>query len=202
MDIEEIAEKIAEREQEEKQEDQLHNRVAIYIGIVAILLAITGLGGNNATKDYMGANISAADVYAHYQAKSIRETVYALTAEELSALLASRPDLPEQSRADLAARIERLKAATAHYESDPEHGDGKKELLAKAQAFEKRRDIAQERDPYFDYAEALLQISILLASVSLVAKARVVLWASFVLAALGTLLMINAFTLLVNIPFL
>ena len=40
------------------------------------------------------------------------------------------------------------------------------------QAMEKERDVAARRDPYFDYAEALLQIAIVLASVSVITAMR------------------------------
>ena len=58
------------------------------------------------------------------------------------------------------------------YESDPKTGQGKKELLAKAREWEKQRDRAAERDPNFDFAEALFQIAIVLGSVSIVAVSR------------------------------
>jgi hypothetical protein len=59
-----------------------------------------------------------------------------------------------------------------------------------------------KQDPYFDYAEALLQIAIVLISVSLVAE---VVWLAFMgggLGLIGALLMINGFTLLVEVPWL
>jgi len=40
---------------------------AIYLGIIAMLLAITSLGGSNATKVMLNANIQASDIYGYYQ---------------------------------------------------------------------------------------------------------------------------------------
>ena len=88
----------------------------------------------------------------------------------------------------------------ARYESEPETNEGKKELIQRAKQHEALRDHALKQDPYFDYAEALLQIAIVLISVAIVAD---LVWLSFVggaLGLLGTLLMLNGFTLLVEIP--
>ena len=63
---------------------------AIYLGIIAMLLAITSLGGSNATKVMLSANIQASDTYGFYQSRNIRQTIYQVTAEELEAQL-SRP---------------------------------------------------------------------------------------------------------------
>jgi hypothetical protein len=88
----------------------------------------------------------------------------------------------------------------ARYDSEPDTNEGKKELIARAKQHEALRDHALKQDPYFDYAEALLQIAIVLISVAIVAD---LVWLSFVggaLGILGTLLMVNGYLLLVNIP--
>jgi hypothetical protein len=173
----------------------------IYLGIVAMLLAITALGGSNATKTMLNSNIQASDLYAYYQAKNIRQTAYQLTAEQLDSELLATPDIPEAARAKIQDRIQRYRERVDRYESDPAAGDGKKELLAKAKEWEARRDHAAERDPNFDFAAALFQIAIVLGSVSIVAASRSLLKLSALLAAAGTLLMINGYFLLVHLPF-
>jgi hypothetical protein len=200
----EIAEKI------HGEEHEVHSAAAdatfrkftgIYLGIIAMLLAITALGGSNATKTMLSANIQASDTYGYYQAKNIRQTVYQLTAEQLDSELLAMPDMPEAARIKIEDRIKRYRERVDRYESDPSTGDGKKELLAKAQEFEARRDHAAERDPNFDFAEALFQIAIVLGSVSIVAASRPLVHLSGILAIAGTLLMINGYFLLVHLPF-
>ena len=78
----------------------------------------------------------------------------------------------------------------------------KKEIEPKAKAAEAERDRNQSKDPYFDYAEVLLQISIVCSSIAILSSQRPMFWFSTVLAFCGTLLMINGFTLLVRLPFL
>ena len=200
----EIAERIhAHHEEAHRAEADANFRklTGIYLGIVAMLLAITALGGSNATKTMLNSNIQASDIYGYYQAKNIRQTVYQLTAEQLDAELLALPDMPETARAKIQDRIKRYRERVDRYESDPATGDGKKELLAKAKEWEARRDHAAERDPNFDFAEALFQIAIVLGSVSIVAASRSLVRLSAVLAAAGTLLMINGYFLLVHLPF-
>jgi hypothetical protein len=200
----EIAERIhAHHEEAHNAEADANFRrlTGIYLGIVAMLLAIAALGGSNATKTMLNSNIQASDIYGYYQAKNIRQTVYQLTAEQLDSELLALPDIPEAARAKIQDRIQRYRERVDRYESDPATGDGKKELLAKAKEWEARRDHAAERDPNFDFAEALFQIAIVLGSVSIVAASRSLVKLSAVLAITGTLLMVNGYFLFVPLPF-
>jgi hypothetical protein len=174
---------------------------AIYLGVIAMLLAITSLGGSNATKVMLSANIQASDTYGFYQSRNIRQTIYQITAEELEAQLLAQPDMPETAKAKIEAAIKRYQGRVERYESDPSTGEGKKELLAKAKEWEAKRDHAAERDPNFDFAAALFQIAIVIGSVSIVAASRSLIKLSGGLAVVASLLMINGFFLIVHLPF-
>jgi hypothetical protein len=174
---------------------------AIYLGIIAMLLAITSLGGSNATKVMLSANIQASDTYGFYQSRNIRQTIFQVTAEELEAQLFAQPDMPEAAKAKFEAAIKRYHARVERYESDPSTGEGKKELLAKAKEWEDKRDRAAERDPNFDFAAALFQIAIVIGSVSIVAASRSLIKLSGGLAVVASLLMINGYFLIVHLPF-
>jgi Domain of unknown function (DUF4337) len=199
----EIAETIHGRHEAHSAEGDATFRkfAAIYLGIVAMLLAITSLGGSNATKVMLNANIQASDIYGYYQSKYIRQTVYQTTAEELEAQLLAQPDMPQAARAKLEEAIKRYRSRAERYESDPSAGEGKKELLVKAKEWEAKRDHAAERDPNFDFAEALFQIAIVIGSVSIVAASRSLIKLSGGLAIVGSLLMINGYFLIVHLPF-
>jgi len=190
-------------------EDEAHSAAAdasfrkftgIYLGIVAMLLAITSLGGSNATKVMLSANIQASDTYGYYQAKNIRQTGYQIAADQLEAQLVAQPDMPDTAKAKIGETIKRFRARVERYESDPSTGEGKQELLAKAKELEAKRDRAATQDPNFDFAEALFQIAIVLGSVSIVAASRALVRLSGVLAIIASLLMINGYFLLVHLP--
>ena len=203
MEASEIAEKIHGEEHEAHTaaaDANFRKYTGIYLGIIAMLLAITALGGAHATKTIVNANIQASDTYGFYQARNIRQTAYQIAAEGLEADLLAQPSMPEAARAKIEQMAKRYRERVDRYESDPSTGDGKKELLAKAQALEARRDQAAERDPNFDFAEALFQIAIVLGSVSIVAASRPLVHLSGILAIGGTLLMINGYFLLVHLP--
>jgi Domain of unknown function (DUF4337) len=199
----EIAEKIhGEHESHSAEADASFRKfTGIYLGIIAMLLAITALGGAHATKTIINSNIEASDTYGFYQARNIRQTAYQIAAEQLETELVAQPGMPDAARAKIAEVVKRYRDRVERYESDPKTGDGKKELLAKAKDLEAKRDHAAERDPNFDYAEALFQIAIVLGSVSIVAASRPLVHLSGILAIAGTILMINGYFLLVHLPF-
>jgi hypothetical protein len=185
---------------QEREKDAFKKRAAILISVLAMLLAITGLGGNNSTKDAINGNVQASNAFGFYQAKNIRQTSYALAADEIENAWMNDTALPEAARAKLAAKLADYRKTVARYESEPDTGEGKKELMAKAREQEVRRDRALKQDPYFDYAQALLQIAIVLISVSIVADQRWLVGLGGALGAVGTLLMLNGFLLLVEVP--
>ncbi len=202
MEATDAAESIQEAaEGEVSGNERLRRRAAVVIGVLAMLLAITSLGGDDAQTEMTQSNILASDTWAFYQAKNIRQTSFQLAAEELEVMLLTQPNLPPEARADIQQRIERYRATVARYESDPVEREGKRELFEVARAYEGQRERAGQQDPNFDYAQALFQIAIVLGSVSIVAASRALLWFCLGLGALATLLMINGFFLITELPF-
>jgi hypothetical protein len=204
-EIHEIAESIPghdhHRVHSTEMDDRFRKFTGIYVGMIAMLLAIATLGGTNATKQMLSANISASDTYAYYQAKVLRQAVFETAAAEIDTMLAAQPAMPAGPKAKAAALGERYRATAARAVSDPRSGHGQKELIAKAAKWEKQRDRAEQRNHNFEFAEALYQIAIVLGSVSIVAASRRLLDLSGVLATFGTFLMINGYFLLVQVPF-
>lgn len=194
------ADEATEYMEAEKAEDRFKRRCAVLISFFAMLLALTGLGGQNAGKEATMNNIEAANFYSFYQAKYIRQTTYNLFANEMELAFASDPSLPQDAKDKILAKVADYRKTAARYESEPENGEGKKELMAKARHHEAIRDHAMKQDPYFDYAEALLQIAIVLISVSIIAEVALLTWFGGLLGGLGGLLMINGYFLLVEIP--
>ena len=192
----------AELMEQEKTSDRFKQRCAILIGILAMLLAITALGGDNATKEAVNSNVLASNYFNFYQAKNMRQTAITLSADHLELAVLNDPAVPDAAKADLKKKIENYRKTIARYETEPETGEGKKELLAKAKEHEVARDHAMKQDPYFDYAQALLQIAIVLISVSIIAEIGWLVAVGGALGVLGALLMANGFLLLVNVPFL
>jgi Domain of unknown function (DUF4337) len=57
-----------------------------------------------------------------------------------------------------------------------------------------------KQDPNFDYAEGLFQIAIVIASVSIITKARALLWGAAAMGVVALALMLNGFYLFAELP--
>jgi hypothetical protein len=194
------ADEAAELMDREKEFDRFKQRAAIVIAFFAMCLAITSLGGSNAAKEAFNNNILAANYFSFFQAKNIRQTSYQLAADDLELTSLSNPALPADARKAIQAKVDAYRKTIARYESEPDTREGKKELLERARSHEEARDRALRQDPYFDYAEALLQIAIVLVSVAIVADLVWLAYLGSAVGLIGLLLSINGFLLLVEIP--
>jgi len=174
--------------------------IAVYIGVLAVALAICSMGAGNATKDVMASNIEATNTWAFFQAKNIRRHEVRLQIDELEVLQATEPNLSESARSLIAEKIKKYQEKEAHLNSEPEAGEGLKELFVKGKALEANRDIAMRKDRYFDYGMALLQIAIVLASVSIITGGTSLLALSVLSSAVGIISMLNGFTLVYTVP--
>src|SRR5262245_36357988 len=180
--------------------EELNKWVGVYIGVLAVLLAICNVGGANATKDATRANIDASNSLGFYQAKNIRRVSFTLAADQLELLLVTQQGLAAPAMKSVEDKIKSYRAEADKLKRDQE--DGMDVLLTKARSLEAERDVALRKDPYFDWSQALLQIAVVLASVHLIVGNLMLLGLSGGFAALGILLMINGYTLLVGLPLL
>ena len=183
-------------ELEEIKDKAFTRRVAITTAVYAVMLAVAALGGNNAMKDMLLAQQQSSDQWAFYQAKVIREHAYRVQQKRLELDLAERgSSLAPEVRQQYEALLGEFAAEAKRY------GAEKKDIEQDAKKLEHERDVNRRKDPYFDFAEVLLQISIVLSSVSILATSRLLYGVSLVLAVCGTLLMLNGYTLAVALPF-
>ncbi len=174
--------------------DRFRNRAALVIAILAAILAICELGGDDAKNRMVNSNIKASDTWALYQAKNIRQTDYKLAADALKRDLAS-PALSDAQRAAAQADLQKYEKTAARYEDEPGK-DGKKQTQAQARRYEEARDRAGERNESFDLAQMLLQLGVVLGSVSILSLSRPLLLISGVLGAVGLALVLNGYFLL------
>jgi Domain of unknown function (DUF4337) len=172
----------------------------VYIGVIAAFMAVCTMLGNNATKDANRFNIEASNAWSFFQAKNLRRQMVRLHVDQLEMDLASNEGLPASQRTAYMKRIETYKALDKVLSSDKERNEGLDQLFENAKAREAQRDEALRKDPYFDWAQVLLQIALVLASVCLVTGAVWLLYASGVLGILGVLMMLDGMFMLVTIP--
>ena len=183
-------------ELEERRDKTFSRRIALVTAVYAVALAIASLGGNNAMKEMLIAEQEAANQWAYYQSKVIREHLNRGNKMVLETQLAEPSSLKGAEREKFEALARKFADEEKRMVVD------KKEIEPKARGFEAERDRNQTKDPYFDYAEVLLQIAIVCASVSILSTSRPMFWFSSVLAVLGVVSTINGFLLVFRLPFL
>jgi hypothetical protein len=172
-------------------------RVALTMAIFAVMLAIAGLGGNNATKEMLLAQQQASDQWAFYQSKSIKEHQSRLRRTEIEFALVERGgNMTPEVRKQAETLLGKIKEEEQRYQSE------KAEIEKEAKELEHERDLNREKDPYFDFAEVLLQIAIVMASISILADMPPIFYFSLMLASTGTFLALNGYLMFLKIPFL
>ena len=83
--------------------------------------------------------------------------------------------------------VQKWRADAARYDSEPETGEGRKELMAKAKHAEEQRDLSTAATHQYEMASAAIQIAIVLASTSIVIGVPALLWGSAGLGLIGLL---------------
>ena len=181
----------------EHAENRFSRRVALVTAVYAVVLAIAALGGNHAMKEMLLSQQQASDQWAFYQAKVIREHLYRGQKLRLEADLAERDGaITPAARTKLEGLLARLGEEERRYATE------KKDIEKTAQKLEHQRDRFAARDPYFLLAEALLQIAIVMSSVSILARSSAIFSFSLALAVLGAVLTGNGYFVLFRLPFL
>jgi hypothetical protein len=187
----------------ERENKEVRDRwIGVYIGVIAVALAICAMGGGNATKDSTRYNIEVTNGWAFFQAKNLRRNALVLSVDEMELSLKTNSSLSPEARGLIEAKIKERKADIERLKSDPASKEGLDQLFERNKALERVRDDSMSRDPYFDYGQAFLQIAIVIASVALISSGNLLLIFSAVCAALGALCTFNGFTMLFKLPFI
>ena len=182
-------------ELEELKGKAFSKRVALVTAVFAVVLALAALGGNHATKEMLLAQQRASDQWAFYQAKSIREHESKVHKQLLELELArAGAGLTPDARQKMETALAALTDEAQRYNTE------KKEIEEKAKELEKERDVYRAKDPYFEYAEALLQISIVMASIAIMSGSVPIFVVSLTVAAVGALFTFDGYTMLFALP--
>jgi Domain of unknown function (DUF4337) len=168
-----------------------NKKIALLISVLALFLALSEMGGKSVQTEAVTENVRSNDLWAFFQAKTIRVTVLTTAAEhlQLEAERATDPVLRDR----LVKTIDTWKANVARYEDDPKSNEGRKQLMERARAAEEKRDELLARYHNFEMASAAFQIGIVLASAEVITAIVLLGWlagaagiAGLGLAALGT----------------
>lgn len=159
-----------------------NRKVAMLIAVLALVLAISETLGKSAQTAGLSANIEASNLWAFFQAKTVRMTVLRTAGEQLEAEL---PSADPKAREALEKRIAGWKKTSERYDTEPETQEGRRELAARAKAAEKKRDYSLAAYHHFEVASAAVQIAIVLASAEVITGVAALVWLSGALGVVG-----------------
>src|SRR3954468_16853299 len=156
--------------------DPSNKKIALLIAVLALVLAFSETLGKAAQTNALSLNIEASNLWSFFQAKTVRQTVVR-TAAEQTALATENDEAKKQ--------IDAWRKTAQRYQTEPETGEGRDELMARAKEAEKKRDRAMAAYHQYELASAAVQIAIVLASAAIVTTAMVLAWIGAGLGVLG-----------------
>ena len=152
--------------------------VAMLISVLALVLAFSETLGKSAQTSALAMNIEASNLWAFFQAKTIRQTVLRTAAEQIAT---SGPS--DSSKKQIA----KWRETASRYQNEPETGEGRDQLAARAKDAEKKRDRSMAAYHHYELASAAVQIAIVLASASIITTMPVLVWIAGALGLLGVI---------------
>src|ERR1700728_4534637 len=171
-----------------------NKKIALLIAVIALFLALSETLGKGAQTESISKNVEASNLWAFFQAKSIRRNVVQTAAEQGKLSLATTTD--DAAKAALQKQIDEWQKTAARYRSEPETGEGQEQLSERAKHAEEERDLAEAKYHHFQLASAAFQIGIVLASGTIITGIAALAWISGILTLAG--IAITAFGIFVS----
>lgn len=161
-------------------------KIAILISVLALFLAISETVGKSAQTNALTYNIEASNLWAFYQAKTIRQTTLQTAADQMEVDLQLAKD-PAVKKL-LGERIDKWRTTAKRYQSEPKDngkGEGRDELSARAKEAEAKQHLEMEKYHKLELGSAAFQIAIVLASSYLITQAVFLLIGALGVGVLG-----------------
>ncbi len=160
-----------------------NKRIALLISVLALVLAFSETLGKSAQTIALSQNVEASNLWSFFQAKTIRMTVLRTAAEE--AEVTAQQIGAAKAREAVEQRVATWRKTAERYDSEPETGEGRKELAARAKIAESRRDRALAAYHHYEVASASVQIAIVMASAAIITGMSALIWIAIGLGVLG-----------------
>jgi hypothetical protein len=175
-----------EKAQEGEHSQYFNRRIALLIAVLALFLSFSETLGKSAQTEAISANVKSADTWAFSQAKDIRRTVLTAAADQMPLLTGSVTDPTAKQAID--KQVETWRKTAARYESDPQTGEGLKELRVRAKEEEEERDLALAKYHHYELGSAAFQVGIVLSSAAVITGTVVLAWLGGALGVVGLVL--------------
>ena len=168
-----------------------NKRVALLIAVIALCLAFSETLGKGAQTAALSDNVEASNLWAFFQAKTIRITTLRTAADnrKIDADASRDPAV----KAAIASQIDTWLKTVARYEDEADPPEGRKQLMARAKEAEEKRDTALARYHHYEVASAAFQIGIVLASATVITGILALVYLAGALGVIGLGFMAIAF---------
>jgi hypothetical protein len=160
-----------------------NRKIALLIAVIALFLALSETLGKGAQTEAISKNVESSNLWAFFQAKSIRRTVVQTASDEAKLSLGTVSDAA--AKAALQKQIDDWQKTAARYRSEPETGEGQDQLSERAKHAEEERDLATAKYHHFELASAAFQIGIVLASATIITGIAALAWIAGLLTLAG-----------------
>ena len=160
-----------------------NRKIGLVIAVLALFLSFSETLGKSAQTEAISANVESSNLWAFFQAKTVRLTTVRTAAEELklTAELAGDP----AAKAAMEKQVDAWQKTAARYDSEPETREGRKELAARAKELEESRDLSMAKYHHYEIASAAFQIGIVLASAAVITEVIGLAWFAGLLGLAG-----------------
>ncbi|HXR39284.1 MAG TPA: DUF4337 domain-containing protein [Terracidiphilus sp.] len=160
------------KEQQEHGGESSLRPVAFTMSVVAVLVAITTVLGHRTHTEAVLDQNKATDQWNEYQAHKIRSNDTALAYDLLSVVTVADKEAAQ-------------KIAKAYADHQAKWADELKDDKEKAEALETKVEEAEARANRFDLGEALLEIGLVISSVTLLTRTKMYWYFGIVFSLLG-----------------
>jgi small-conductance mechanosensitive channel len=164
-----------------------NKKIALLIAVLALFLSFSETLGKSAQTEAIDANVKSTDLWAFFQAKTIRRTTLLTAAAQLKLQEVTVADPP--AKAAMERQIADWEKTAATFDSDPKSREGRKELTERARAAEETRDLAMAKYHHYELASAAFQVGIVLASATVITGILALAWFAGLLGVLGLALL-------------
>ena len=172
-EVAEVAEKVSGEDR----------KIALVIAILALFLSFSEVLGKGAQTEAISADVESANYWSFFQAKTIRMTTVHTAAEALKLTAAATTD--QTAKAAMQKQIDAWEKAAARYDSEPETGEGRKELAERAKHEEEERTVSLAKYHHYEIASAAFQIGIVLCSAAVITGIMALMWFAGLLGVVG-----------------
>ena len=158
-----------------------NRKIALLIAVIALFLALSETLGKSAQTESIAKNVEASNLWAFFQAKSIRRTTVQTAVEQAKLALPNE----DAAKAAVQKQIDDWQKTAARYRSEPETGEGTEQLAERAKHAEHERDHASAKYHHFELASGAFQIGIVLASATIITGMVALAWIAGLLTLTG-----------------